>query len=148
MASEPSEREADVPVLAAAAERFLAGQRWCARVQGVTPVFAISGVLGVFRCTLIPSHPDADVMVWVVVGDLPSAYLVHEPGDSWQDALRAYVDEMEAWVAAVRAGASLEGVIPVRAAPTPEHADMLASRLEFIRTRLLDVDLDSVESDV
>jgi hypothetical protein len=141
-------RDADVPALAAAAERFLAGQRWCARVLRVTPVFAIAGVLGVFRCSLLPSDPTADVMVWVVVGDLPPAYLVHEPGDSWQDALRGYVDEMGRWVAAARAGAPVDDLIPVSVAPTAGHADMLASRLEFIRTELVEVDPDSVESDV
>jgi hypothetical protein len=148
MEATQSLRGADVPTLTAAAERFLAGQRWCGSVRQVTPVFAIAGVLGVFRCSLLPSHPDADVMVWVVVGDLPSAYLVHEPGDSWQDALRSYVEEMEMWVEAVRAGGALDEVIPVSAPATPEYADMLASRLGFIRDRLVDVDPDSVESDV
>jgi hypothetical protein len=148
MTSTDSLRDADVPALAAAAERFLAGQSWCGRVRQVTPIFAIRGVLGVFRCTLFPSHPDADVMVWVVVGDLPSAYLAHEPGDSWQDALRGYVEEMELWVDAVRAGRTVGGLIPVDTPATPHYAEMLASRLAFIHTRLLDVDPGSVESDV
>ena len=87
-------------------------------------------------------------MVWVVVGDVPSAYLVHEPGDSWQDALREYVAEMNSWVTAVRTGTSLDDVIPVNAPPTMEYANMLASRLDFIQTRLVDVDPASVESDV
>lgn len=148
MNSEPPLRGADVPTLASAAERFLAAQPWCARVTRVTPIFAISGMLGVFRCTLVPSRPDADIMVWIVVGDLPSAYLVHEPGDSWQDALIGYVAEMEHWVDAARDGASLEDVIPVNVAPTQENVLMLASRLDFIRSRLLDVDPDTVANDV
>jgi len=148
MESSSSLRGADVPALAAAAERFLAGQRWCARVLRVTPVFAVAGVLGVFRCSLVPSDPAADVMVWVVVGDLPPAYLAHEPGDSWQDALRGYAEEMGEWVSAVGTGASVDDLIPVNVPATREYADMLASRLEFIRTRLVEVDPDSVENDV
>jgi hypothetical protein len=148
MEASSSHHDADVPALAAAAERFLARHSWCASVQRVTPIFAIAGVIGVFRCTLVPSHPDADVMVWVVVGDLPPAYLAHELGDSWQDALRRYVEEMSAWVEAARSGASLDDVIPVNAPPTPEYADMLASRLDFVRTRFVEVDPDSVASDV
>jgi hypothetical protein len=148
MTSEPSLRGADVPTLTQAAERFLARQSWCAQVQNVTRVFAIAGVLGVFRCTLLPSNPKADIMVWVIVGDLPPAYIVHEPGDSWQDALIGYVDEMDEWVRAVQNGTSLDDVIPVNGAPTLDNAAMLASRLDFIRTRLLDVDPDSLESDV
>ncbi|HEY9225902.1 MAG TPA: hypothetical protein VIP11_04600 [Gemmatimonadaceae bacterium] len=144
-----SVQDADVPTLTAAAERFLGSQPWCARVQSVTPVFAIAGVIGVFRCTLIPRSPDADVTVWVVVGDLPPAYLVHEPGDSWQDALSGYVTEMTHWVDAIRSDVvPNENIIPVNAMPTRKSADLLASRLDFIRTRLVDVDPDSVESDV
>jgi hypothetical protein len=146
MESSSSSPDTDVAALTSEARQFLARQRWCARVERVTPVFAIAGVLGVFRCSLVPSQPDADVMVWVVVGDLPPA--VHEPGDTWQDALRGYVEEMDLWVAAARAGASLADVIPVAAPPTPENAALLASRLDFIRTRLGDVDPDSIEGDV
>jgi len=87
-------------------------------------------------------------MVWVVVGDLPPAYLAHEVDDSWQDALRGYVEEMSVWVEAARSGSSLDDVIPVNVPPTPEYADMLASRLDFIRTRFVEVDPDSVASDV
>ncbi|HEY4304722.1 MAG TPA: hypothetical protein VGM82_09655 [Gemmatimonadaceae bacterium] len=119
-------RNADVAQMTAAATEFLAAQPWCGRVVSVVPVFVLAGDVGAFRCSLIPSQPNADVMVWVVVGDLPSAYLVHEPGDSWQDAFAAYVTELSRW----------------------ENDERLASRLEFIRTRLVDVDPDSVVSDV
>lgn len=141
-------RDADLPTLTAAASAFLASQSWCASVLLVKPIFAIEGVLGVFRCSLITAHPDADPMVWVIVGDLPPAYIVHEPGDSWQDALRGYADEMERWVEAVRAGTAVDRLIPVDAPPTRETADLLASRIEFLRTNLVDVDPKSVENDV
>jgi hypothetical protein len=138
-----------VAAMAASAEQFLAAQSWCSQVYSVTPVFGLEGVVGVFRCTLLPSQPDADMMVWVVTGDLPPAYLVHEPGDSWQDALTAYVAEMGHWVAAIQDGRTPgSDIIPVQAPPTRYHAEMLASRLEFLRTRLVDVDPDSVERDV
>jgi hypothetical protein len=134
--------------LAREAERFLARHRWCGRVSQVTPVFAITGVLGIFRCSLAPSDPRADAVVWVIVGDLPPAYIAYQPEDSWQDALRGYVEEMEELVEGVSAGASLDDVIPVNAPATSEYADMLASRLEFITTHLLEVDPNSVENDV
>jgi hypothetical protein len=55
---------------------------------------------------------------------------------------------MERWIEAVRAGTSLDNVIPVNVAPSRESADLLSSRLDLIRSRLLDVDPDSVKSDV
>ena len=76
-------------------------------------------------------------MLWVVVGDLPPAYLVCDGNPTWLEALEGYVFEMERWVAAVRNGGSFEDVIPVRAARTLEHADKLAGRLRFIRDEIL-----------
>jgi hypothetical protein len=135
--------------MTAAATAFLTGQPWCSRVLSTVPVFAIAELLGVFRCSLIPRQPDADVMVWVIVGDVPPAYVVHRPGDSWQDALAGYASEMQRWVDAVRAGQRPgDDIIPVDAPANAENAELLASRLEFIRTRLVDVDPTSVQSDV
>jgi len=131
-----------------AATAFLAEQPWCSRVISTVPVFAIAGI-GVFRCSLIPRHPEADVMVWVVVGDVPPAYIVHEPGDSWQDALAGYVSEMERWVDAVRAGQQPgDDIISVNVPATSESAEALASRLGFIRTNLVEVDPSSVKNDI
>jgi hypothetical protein len=76
-------------------------------------------------------------MLWVVVGDLPPAYLVCDDAPTWQEALQSYCSEMTRWVEAVRAGTSLEDVIPVGSEPTLEHAAMLASRVEFIRGKIV-----------
>jgi hypothetical protein len=139
----------EVQELATRARSFVEGFAWCERVTGCSVGFAIAGVLGVFRVELIPAQErGADPTVWVVVGDVPPAYLVFEEGDSWQDALRGYAEEMQRWVDAVRAGESRDDVIPVNVPPTEEHADMLASRLKFIRDQLVTVDRASLESDV
>jgi len=82
------------------------------------------------------------------MGDLPPAYLAFEQGDTWQDALAGYVTEMQEWVDAVRNGDPLDELIPVNVAPTREHADMLATRVAFLRDRLVEVDPESIESDV
>ena len=138
----------EVRALAGRAEAFVAGFHWCTGVRSCAGAFAIAGVLGVFRVDLTPARPDVDSTVWVIVGDIPSAYVAFDDGDNWQDALRGYVDEMQSWVDAVRAGSSIEDLIPVNAAPTLEHANMLAGRLQFIRDRLVNVDPASLESDV
>lgn len=75
--------------------------------------------------------------MWVVVGDLPSAYLPCDDLPSWEEALDGYVWEMQRRVDAVRAGESVAELIPTGVAPTIEHAASLGSRLEFIRQRML-----------
>jgi hypothetical protein len=139
----------EVQELATRARSFVESFAWCERVTGCSLGFAIAGVLGVFRLELVPAQArGADPTVWVVVGDVPPAYLIFEDGDTWQDALRGYSEEMQRWVDAVRTGESLDDVIPVNVPATEEHADMLASRLKFIRDQLVTVDPASLESDV
>ena len=108
--------------------------------------FAVAGVLGVFLVDIVPGE-GADPTVWVIVGDVPPAYVVHEPGDSWQDALRGYVGEMRAWRDAAAKGADVAELIPVNVPPTPQYVAMLSSRLDFLEHNLLDVPAESIEGD-
>jgi hypothetical protein len=56
---------------------------------------------------------------------------------------------MSLWVDAVRAGKQPgDDIIPVNGPATRENAELLAQRLQFIQARLVDVDPDSVASDV
>lgn len=116
----------DTTALAERAMKFLSDQPWCSQVLSLTPAFAQGSSIAVFRGALIPRQPDADVMVWVVIGDIPSATVAHEPGDSWQDALASYVKQMRKW----------------------ENADKDGSRLEWIEKELVDVDPRTVTNDI
>ena len=127
----------EVAALAAEARLFLAGQRWVHRVLEGRAAVAIPGVLGVFQFDLEATRSESPSPMWVVVGDLPSAYLPCDDLPSWQEALDSYVWEMQRWVDAVRAGKGVNELIPTGVAPTVEHAAMLGSRLELIRQRIL-----------
>ena len=137
----------EVAEFARRAQQFLSGFRWCGRLLGAELAWAAAGVLGVFRMRISPARPDVDEIVWVVTGDLPSAYLAYEPQDTWQDALQGYVSEMQLWVDAAKSGETVADLIPVNVPPTPENAARLETRLDFIRTRLLAVPGDTLESD-
>lgn len=130
------------------ATAFLTAQRWCKAVQTLELAWANAGVVGVFQATIEPAHTEVDPILWVVVGDIPPAYLVLDEAPTWREALEGYVEEMSRWVEAVRAGSSLDDVIPVDVSPTTAHADMLASRLAFIQDNVLGVPLDALEGDV
>jgi hypothetical protein len=107
----------------------------------------VVGVIGVFLFEFEPARPGVDDRLWVVVGDLPPAYLVCDHASTWQEALGAYVDEMRRWVKAVQEGSGLEDVIPVNAAPTTEHAGLLETRLDFVEENFINVPLDSLDGD-
>ena len=117
-------RKREVAEYAERAQAFLSPHSWCPSIVYGQLAWAVAGVAGVFLFKLIPGRPEVDDTLWVVVGDLPPAYLVCDETPSWRDALENYVLEMEQWVAAVREGQPLDDVIPVDVAPTREHADM------------------------
>ena len=85
----------------------------------------IPGVIGVFLIRITPAR------------DVPPAYLVMDDAQHPAQALRLYIDEMQLWVDAVRGGQPTTDLIPVTAPATVNYADMLASRLAFLRDRVL-----------
>ena len=129
------------------AQDFLSGKPWCKKVGEGYLAWAIAGVVGVFLFRLIPTRDDVDETLWVVVGDLPPAYLVCDNAADWHQALECYCREMQKWVTAVTRGTSLDSVIPVNAPPTLEYATMLESRLRFIRDRIVNASPQKWESD-
>jgi hypothetical protein len=87
-------------------------------------------------CRIVPAEEAVDEWLWVVVGDLPPAYIVTDNARDTPSALDAYTGEMERWIEAVRKGQSVADLIPVLTAdgsevidPTIEYAADLGTRL-------------------
>ena len=127
------------------AGKFLNGFPWCRKIVQGHLAYGVEGVIGVFLFRIEPAKVEVDDSLWVVVGDLPSAYLVCDDAPDWRGALEGYVDQMRRWVDAVRAGESLDDIIPVSAEPTAQHADMLAGRLDFIERYLIGDEISASE---
>jgi hypothetical protein len=129
------------------AQTFLLSHSWCRKIEKGYLAWAIAGVIGIFLFRLKSNHRGADSTLWVVVGDIPPAYLVCDDAENWQQALEVYTYEMSRWVRAVRAKRSVKHMIPVNVPPTQEHAKMLADRLRFIRKRFLSVSSNELSTD-
>lgn len=127
-------RDSEVIALVKDATDFLALHWWCRSIRSSHLAYATPPVLGVFLFRIVPSTPNYRNALWVVVGDLPAAYLICDDAPTWREALRSYINEMVKWVAAVRARTSLMDVIQIGLEPTLENADKLASRLRMIST--------------
>jgi hypothetical protein len=123
--------------MATAAHDFISSQEWCERVDQEYLACGIGGVVAVFLVLITPRSEDIDKCLWVIVGDLPYAYIVVDDNPTALDALDAYCSEMESWVEAVDRGDSTEDLIPVNAPATPESARQLGGRLEFLRQKVL-----------
>jgi hypothetical protein len=119
-------------------ERYALSFPWCERIVGGYVGLLIPPVLGVVLFEIVPLR-GADPWIWVIGGDLPSAYLEFddEYTPTADQALESYVGNMAAWVQAVQEGGDLDNVFPVDAPPTAENAALLQRRLEFIQRRIL-----------
>ena len=114
------------------ASSFLSTFSWCCEIRRSFFGCGTGGIVAVFLMEITPSRKDVDEWLWVVVGDLPPAYLVTDNTRNATDALEGYVSLMRDWVRAVRNGLDLSQFIPVNAPPTLEAANRLETRLNTL----------------
>jgi hypothetical protein len=114
------------------AKQFLLSQKWCLGLGETYFGEGIGGVIGIFLFGLAPVPDNIDQWVWVIVGDLPSAYLVLDESPTPVEALETYIELMREWVALAYDGKESSDVIPTGVPPTPEYAAMLEGRLNTL----------------
>ena len=73
----------------------------------------------------------------MVVGDLPSAYLVVEAQDSPAEALERYCVLIEDWIAAVRDSDNLRDVFPYRQNQRLKTRESLEKRIAFLLAEII-----------
>lgn len=123
--------------LADVAKQYIQSFHWCPPVDNVYLGFGVGGAVAVFLCKFAQRITEIDDSLWVVVGDLPSAYLVVEEADDPAQALERYCEMMDHWVSAVRGSGDLADVYPIPVEATVEHADMLSKRLRLLREEVI-----------
>jgi len=123
--------------MAEEAKRFLLSFHWCKAIQKGWFGWGVGGIAAVFLLEIDPAGADVDKLLWVVVGDLPPAYLVVDESPTPLDALRTYLKLMQEWIRAIRERKSTEECIPVNRAATRESADALETRLNFLKQEFL-----------
>jgi hypothetical protein len=119
------------------AEAYLCSFDWCESIAESYFGLGIGGVVSVFLLRNIPKREGVDEWLWVVVGDLPPAYLITDGNPTPASALEAYVAEMSAWADAVENERSVDDLIPVNVPPTLENAQQLRKRLTFLNAKVI-----------
>ncbi len=137
MKGEDSKDSSLLKIMAKEAWQYMLSFDWCREIQAGWFGLGVGGVCAVFLFEILPATANIDTWLWVVVGDLPSAYLVIDECPTPIKALDTYLELMQEWVNAVKEGSSTEDCIPVNVSATAENADLLERRLTFIREKLL-----------
>jgi hypothetical protein len=110
---------------------------WCDGILEEYTGALFDGIIGIFLFRFTPRLVGVDEWVWVVVGDLPPAYLTCDNCRNPSEALEGYLGEMMEWVEAAESGNSVAKLIPVNVPATPENASLLRTRLRFLQQRIL-----------
>jgi hypothetical protein len=132
-----AEDEAEIRELVDEAVAYVTAHGWCRAVRELYVGDVYPGIIGIFLVRIEPAAPEIDEWTWVIVGDVPPAYLAGEDGFDAEAALDCYIRLMREWIDAVRTGAPIDDLIPVNVEPTREWANDLASRLTFIEANIL-----------
>lgn len=133
------EHPEEVAELAARARSYLESMPWCKRVVAGWVDSSWGYILGVFYFKLVPADSGAPEYVWIIVGDIPPAYLDVDCCRTGKDAVGGYLAEMEEWVNRVLCGKPMdESVIPVNVPPTRKWARELQGRLDLLRRFILE----------
>ncbi len=118
--------------MAEEAQSYLESFPWCVSIEEGYFGDGVPDAVAVFLFRIEPTRPEIDRWFWVIVGDLPPAYLLTHTSKSPTQALEGYIEEMSKWVALAKEGKFSEKVIPVDAPSTPENAEDLEERLTLL----------------
>jgi hypothetical protein len=128
----------EVTELSKRAKDYLSSMAWCKEIISGWVGYASGYIIGVFFFEILPSREHIPSYIWVIVGDLPPAYLDIEYCPGVKDAVDGYVVEMQEWVDRVLSGRPLdESVIPVNVPVERRWAEALQTRLDLIREMIL-----------
>lgn len=123
--------------MALAARNYISSFKWCPAINELFLAYGVGGVVAVFVLHFSKKIDDRDDYLWVVAGDLPSAYLVPDKISTAKQALVAYCDLMNTWTKSVLEKQSLDNAFPVAVNPTRENALALQKRIDFLRKRII-----------
>jgi hypothetical protein len=127
-----------IDALRADAISYIQGFRWCHGVHSVYLGQAVGGIFGVFLVEITNAVDSSESFLWVIVGDIPPAYLVTKDGPSnSREALAMYIDLMGEWVKAAKEGGPVGDLIPVNVTPNVEYAEMLETRIKYLQDNFL-----------
>jgi len=119
------------------ATAFLQRFKWCRQIKASYFGLGIGGIVSVFLFEIEPAKAEVDRWLWVVVGDLPPAYLTTDCAPNPACALDDYIGAMREWAQAAAGGKSVNGLIPVSAPATPQNGRELLERLDFLEKHVL-----------
>ena len=121
-------------VLLEQARSYIQNFKWCKSIKNEYFGGGVGGIFIIILFDIENTASQSDDLLWVIVGDIPPAYLVTSDGlESPNKALQVYIELMFEWVEAVTKGLPVGHLIPVNVEPVPAFAEELENRLVYLK---------------
>lgn len=136
MVGDDAEDTSRLRKMAADAEIYIRSFSWCRNVYGSFFGGGVGGIFAIFLLKIDSARPDVDHWIWIMVGDIPPAYLPLADAKSPSEVFKTYLSGMSRWVEYARSeqtGPAGNDVPAVNVPATPEWADKLEQRLNVLR---------------
>lgn len=91
MKGEDAEETSELKKLLEEATAYLKSFSWVRGIRAAYLGIGVDKILGVFLFEIVPSRSDVDDKLWVIVGDVPPAYITAEDAPNPATALDAYI---------------------------------------------------------
>lgn len=131
-----TKEDKEINILSQRAFQYLERQTWCKEIETGWLAEGWGYMVGVFLFKIIPINTDVDDYVWIVVGDIPPAY-IDIGAKSVPDVLDSYISIMKDWVDCAINNLPVDECFPISVPPTKEYAEMLNSRIHLIKKVIL-----------
>lgn len=118
------------------AQKYLLSFKWCAGIVSGYFAGGLGKVFAIFLFNIVPGRLEVDRWIWIFEGDIPQAYLPLEDAKTSLEAFDTYLSGMKRWVKLAREGKEgtpEDGVPEVNVPATPEWAERLDGRLDFLK---------------
>jgi hypothetical protein len=135
MAGDDEEDTALLQQMLQEAKNYINSFSWCDSIRSSYFAGGVGKIFAIFLFNISSVRRDVDKWMWIVVGDIPPAYLPWEDCHSSGEVFDTYIAGMKQWVQLAREGreASAEDCVPpVNVSATPEWAESLDSRLRSL----------------
>jgi hypothetical protein len=110
---------------------------WCVELHEQYFGDGIGGVVALFLFRITIRDLETPEWVWIIVGDLPPAYLGFHGFPSPRAALLLYIEGVEEWLAASPEERVSGDLIPIEVPPKAELIEMLRDRAAKLRSAVL-----------
>ena len=117
------------------ARSYILSHSWCDSITGTYFGGGVGGILAIFLFNIATSRPEVDSWMWIVVGDVPPAYLPLQDCHSPKEVFTTYVNGMTRWTRLARKGQSgtaEKEIPPVNLPSTPYWAETVKNKLQLL----------------